>query len=134
MIGTGPCGEGQKLALQNLGQLTVRKFKQTILKTELRSNSVTKYFFLPLYWQMFEFPLWCLYRCCASLSFVPEAWRDWSADKHILLGTLRMHIALEYQTLIYCALQYGYFLFYRHFLPNCFGEWSFQKVARRDFY
>ena len=105
-----------------------------------------------------------LYRCCASLSFVPEAWRDWSADKHILLGTLRMHIALEYQTLIYCALQYcniailhialeyqtliycalqygynmhialeyqtliycalqyGYFLFYGHFLPNCYGE------------
>ena len=42
MIGTGPCGEWQKLALQNLGQLRVQKFKQTIWKTKYLSQLIWK--------------------------------------------------------------------------------------------
>ena len=47
---------------------------------------------------IFELSLLCLYRCCASLSFVPEAWRDWSADKlHILLRNTQNAYTLHYK-------------------------------------
>ena len=79
-------------------------------------------------WWIFELSLLCLYRCCASLSFVPEAWRDWSADKlHILLRNTQNAyciIILWYQPLIlhnntkyhlYCIIILGYQTFRLHY-------------------